>query len=72
MRAAIWLGAVRVLIVEHRLRVKEGLDAAEVVATVQLLGDRLLSHMQAGADIFDGLLAATASTTGRPGDLRAG
>ena len=72
LTAAIWLGAVRVLIVEHRLRVKEGLDAAEVVATVQLLGDRLLSHMQAGAHIFDGLLSATASTTDRSEDRQAG
>jgi AcrR family transcriptional regulator len=72
LTAAIWLGAVRVLIVEHRLRVKEGLDPTEVAATVEQLGDRLLNHMQAGASIFDGLLAATASTKGRPEDRRAG
>ncbi len=72
LTAAIWLGAVRVLIVEHRLRVKEGVDAAEVAATVEQLGDRLLSHMQAGASIFDGLLSATASTDDRPEDRRAG
>jgi AcrR family transcriptional regulator len=72
LTAAIWLGAVRVLVVEHRLRVKEGLDPTEVAATVEQLGDRLLSHMQAGASIFDGLLSATASTKGRPEDRQAG
>jgi AcrR family transcriptional regulator len=72
LTAAIWLGAVRVLLVENRLRVAEGVDADEVAATVEQLGDRLLSHMQAGASIFDGLLSATASTDERRGDRRAG
>jgi AcrR family transcriptional regulator len=72
LTAAIWLGAVRVLIVENRLRVKEGLDAAEVAATVEELGDRLLSHLQNGASIFHGLLSATASSTERPEGRRAG
>lgn len=72
LTAAIWLGAVRVLIVENRLRVKEGLDVADVAATVEELGDRLLSHMQAGASIFHGLLDATATTDARPEDRQAG
>ncbi|MGY1752179.1 TetR/AcrR family transcriptional regulator [Blastococcus sp. SYSU D01042] len=72
LTAAIWLGAVRVLIVENRLRVKEGVDAGEVAATVEQLGDRLLSHLQAGAQIFDGLLSATASSKDLAEDRRAG
>jgi AcrR family transcriptional regulator len=57
LTAAIWLAAVRVLIVESRSRVGQGLEAGEAAATVELLGDRLLAHMQAGSGTFHGLVA---------------
>jgi len=72
LTAATWLAAVRVLIVENRLRVVDGVGAAEVAATVEELGDRMLGHMQAGASIFHGLLAATSSAQEPPEDRRAG
>ncbi|TKJ23149.1 hypothetical protein A6V29_05700 [Blastococcus sp. CCUG 61487] len=56
--AATWLAAVRVLVVENRMRVAEGYGAAEVAATVKQLGDQLLGNMQAGSTAVTELRAA--------------
>ncbi len=55
LTAALWLGAVRVLIVENRLRAGEGGAADEMVSAVETLCDRVLGHLQAGVTILDGL-----------------
>jgi AcrR family transcriptional regulator len=70
LTAAIWLAAVRVLIVENRLRVVEGLEATEAAATVEEVGDRLLAHMQAGTEAIDGLVSAAEAAL--PGSRLAG
>lgn len=64
LTAAIWLAAVRVLIVQNRSRVGQGLEAGEAAATVELLGDRLLAHMQAGSGTFHRLVTAAGSGSG--------
>lgn len=69
LTAAIWLAAVRVLIVENRQRVAEGLEPTEVAATVELLGDRLMGYMQARSGTFHGLVAQTPAV---PEDRKAG
>jgi AcrR family transcriptional regulator len=69
LTAAIWLAAVRVLIVENRLRVAEGLEATEVACTVEVLGDRLLGYMHERSDTFHGLVTPP---TAVPEDRRAG
>ncbi|WP_218122391.1 TetR/AcrR family transcriptional regulator [Blastococcus aurantiacus] len=69
LTAAIWLAAVRVLIVENRLRVAEGLEPTEVACTVEVLGDRLLGYMQARSGTFHGLVDR--SLTGATEDRRA-
>jgi AcrR family transcriptional regulator len=56
LTAAIWLAAVRVLIVENRVRVAEGLEPSEVAGTVEVLGDRLFGYMQARSGTFHGLV----------------
>ncbi len=53
LTAAVWLAAVRVLIVENRPQVLEGLDVKAVAATVRELGDRLLARLLAGAAAVD-------------------
>ncbi len=66
LTAAIWLAAVRVLIVENRLRVTEGLDAAQAAATVQEVGDRILARMHAGSEAINALVVPDAEpSTGR-------
>ena len=72
LTAAIWLAAVRVLIVENRQRVAEGLEPSEVAATVELLGDRLMGYMQARSGTFHGLVAQPPAVPGAPEDRRAG
>lgn len=72
LTAAIWLAAARVLIVENRLRVAEGKAAAEVAATVEELGDRLLGHMQAGSGTLTGLSLAQPLASRPPADRRVG
>ncbi|SDF57866.1 transcriptional regulator, TetR family [Blastococcus fimeti] len=69
LTAAIWLAAVRVLIVENRLRVTEGLDAAAAAATVQEVGDRILARMHAGSEAINALVIPDAEPTT---DRRAG
>jgi AcrR family transcriptional regulator len=69
LTAAIWLAAVRVLIVENRQRVAEGLEPTEVACTVEALGDRLLGYMQARSGTFHGLVAQPPAV---PGDRKAG
>ena len=56
LTAAIWLAAARVLIRENRLRVDQGLAAGTVAATVQELGTRLFSYMEAGSGTFHGVV----------------
>lgn len=70
LTAAIWLAAVRVLIVENRLRVAEGLEPTEVAGTVEALGDRLLGYLQARSGAFRGVVGR--SLPGLTGDRRAG
>lgn len=72
LTAAIWLAAARVLIVENRLRVAEGSPPAEVVATVEELGDRLLGQMQAGSGTLTGLTMAQPLGATRTADRRVG
>lgn len=72
LTAAIWLAAVRVLIVQNRLRVAEGLEPAEVACTVEVLGARLLGYMQERSGTFHGMVAQPAPDPGRPEDRRAG
>jgi AcrR family transcriptional regulator len=69
LTAAIWLAAVRVLIVENRQRVAEGLEPTEVAATVEQLGDRLMGYMQARSSTFHGLVAQPHAV---PEDRKAG
>ncbi|MBJ7454237.1 MAG: TetR/AcrR family transcriptional regulator [Blastococcus sp.] len=69
LTAAIWLAAVRVLIVENRRRVAEGLEPTAVAATVELLGDRLMGYMQERSGTFHGLVA---QPTDAPENRRAG
>ena len=69
LTAAIWLAAVRVLIVENRLRVAEGLEPTEVACTVEVLGDRLLGYMHERSGTFHGLVAEASAV---PEDRRAG
>lgn len=69
LTAAIWLAAVRVLIVENRLRVAEGMHAADVAATVEKIGDRLLARMHAGSAAINALVVPDAE---QPTSLRAG
>lgn len=61
LTAAVWLAAVRVLIVENRLRVLEGVDPAEVTVTVEELGNRLLARLQAGSEVVNELLVPDAA-----------
>jgi AcrR family transcriptional regulator len=56
LTAAVWLATVRVLIVENRLRVIEGIEPAEVAAAVKTVGDRLLARMQAGSEAINALV----------------
>lgn len=65
LTAAVWLAAVRVLIVENRLRVAEGLEPHEVAATVEAIGDRLLTRMQENAEAINELVVPDAEPTGR-------
>ncbi|MGY2126935.1 TetR/AcrR family transcriptional regulator [Blastococcus sp. SYSU DS0617] len=69
LTAAIWLAAVRVLIVENRVRVAQGLAPAVVAAAVEVLGDRLLTFMQAGSGTFHGMVTPAQEL---PGDRQAG
>jgi AcrR family transcriptional regulator len=69
LTAAIWLAAVRVLIVQNRLRVAEGLEPTEVACTVEALGDRLLGYMHERSGTFHGLVTPP---TAVPEDRRAG
>lgn len=57
LTAAIWLSVVRVLIVENRLRIVEGLAAAEAAAAVEQIGHRLFARLQDGSDAINGLVA---------------
>ena len=72
LTAAIWLAAVRVLIVENRLRVAEGLEPTEVACTVEVLGDRLLGYMHERSDTFHGLVTPPPAGSGAPEGRRAG
>jgi AcrR family transcriptional regulator len=56
LTAAIWLAVVRVLIVENRLRILEGLAAAEAAAAVEEIGAQLLARMEAGTEAIHGLV----------------
>lgn len=69
LTAAMWLAAVRVLIVENRLQVIEGLDAAQAAATLQEVGDRILARMQAGSEAINALVVPDTEPTA---DRRAG
>ena len=69
LTAAIWLAAGRVLIVENRQRVADGLEPTAVAATVELLGDRLMGYMQARSGTFHGLVAQHPAV---PEDRKAG
>ncbi len=72
LTAAIWLAAVRVLIVENRLRVAEGVEPTEVACTVEVLGDRLLGYMHERSDTFHGLVTPPPAGSGAPEGRRAG
>lgn len=57
LTAAIWLSVVRVLVVENRLRIMEGLGAAEAAAAVEQIGQRLFARLQDGSDAINDLVA---------------
>lgn len=69
--AATWLAAVRVLVVENRMRVAEGYGAAEVAATVEQLGNQLLGNMQAGSGAVTELTTPLPAVSALP-DRRVG
>jgi AcrR family transcriptional regulator len=71
LTAAIWLAAVRVLIVENRRRVADGVEPTEVAATVGLLGDRLMGYMQARSGTIHWLITEPPAVPG-VADRRAG
>ena len=56
LTAAMWLAAVRVLIVENRVRVRDGLEAAKAATAAEVLGDRLLGYMLTAFGNFHGLV----------------
>lgn len=67
LTAAVWLAIVRVLIVENRLRIVEGLAAAEAAAAVEKIGQRLFARLQEGSDAINELIAPALDTPLRAG-----
>lgn len=61
LTAAVWLAVVRVLIVENRLRIVEGLAAAEAAAAVEKIGQRLFARLQDGSEAINELVAPALS-----------
>ncbi|WP_233489462.1 TetR/AcrR family transcriptional regulator [Blastococcus sp. TF02-9] len=72
LTAAMWLAAVRVLLVENRVRVRDGLEATEAAEAAEVLGDRLLGYMQTGFGSFHGLVGEPSDLPELPEDRRAG
>jgi AcrR family transcriptional regulator len=72
LTAAVWFAAVRVLIVENRLRVTEGREADEVAAVVEQVADRIFEHLQSGSVVLHELVTAANPDTDRPAHPQAG
>ncbi|GAA3181158.1 hypothetical protein GCM10010531_39220 [Blastococcus jejuensis] len=75
LTAAVWLAAARVMVLEQRPLVSEGLEPDRAAAAVQLFAERLLGQMETSLELINGLGEPLPRTdTGWPGVavLRAG
>jgi AcrR family transcriptional regulator len=75
LTAAVWLAAARVMVLEQRPLVTEGLEPDRAAAAVQVFAERLLAQMETSLELINGLTAPLPRTdTGWPdvSVLRAG
>lgn len=75
LTAAVWLAAARVMVLEQRPLVSDGLEPDRAATAVQLFAERLLGQMETSLELINGLGEPLPRTdTGWPGVavLRAG